>query len=135
MKIIIVDDSEAFREGLKYYLQKNHSYEIINEANNGIEFLNLKNIHDADIILMDIQMPELDGIKTVKKVLWNMSFLKIIAITMYRDKAYLKELVEAGFRGCVFKNEIFQQLHDAIEDVKKGKYHYPDNLKHELLTK
>ena len=129
MKIIIVDDSESFREGLKYYLQKDHHYQVISEAKDGLEFLQLKNIHHADVILMDIQMPELNGIKTAKRILWDMNYLKIIAITMYEDKAYLRELVEAGFKGCVIKNKIYEDLPIVIDIVSKGKMSFPVNIK------
>lgn len=129
MKIIIVDDSKAFREGLKYFLQKDQQYEVTWEANNGIEFLKLKNMHQADIILMDIQMPELNGIKATKKALWDTNYLKIIAITMFEDKAYLSELIGAGFKGCVIKSRIFEDLHAALDTVSQGKLFFPVNLK------
>lgn len=128
MKIIIVDDNKSFRDGLKYYLQKDHHYHIIGEANDGSEFLKLKNIHHADVILMDIQMPELNGIKTAKKILWDMNYLKIIAITMYEDKAYLRELIGAGFKGCVIKNKIYEELPQAIDNVSTGNLSFPGNI-------
>ncbi len=131
MKIIIVDDNKAFLEGIKYYLQKDQRVEIIGEANSGKEFLNLKNIHQADIILMDIQMPEINGIKAAKRVLWNMNYLKIIAITMFKEKAYLKELIEAGFKGCVFKNEIYERLPLVIEKVMNDNICFPEDIRFE----
>lgn len=129
MKVIIVDDSKAFRNGLKYYLQKDYHYEIIGEASNGAEFLSLKNIHQADVILMDIQMPEINGIKAARKVLWDMNHLKIIAITMYKERAYLRELIEAGFKGCVFKNEIYNKLNIIIEKVADDQICFPEDIK------
>lgn len=128
MKIIIVDDSKAFRNGLKYYLQKDYHYDIIGEASNGAEFLGLKNIHQADVILMDIQMPEINGIKAARKALWDMNHLKIIAITMYKERAYLRELIEAGFKGCVFKNEIYNKLNIIIEKVADDQICFPEDI-------
>ena len=129
MKIIIVDDSESFREGLKYYLQKDHHNRVIGEAKDGSAFLQLKNIHLADIILMDIQMPDLNGIQTAKKILWRMNNLKIIAITMYEDKAYLRELIEAGFKGCVIKSKLYKDLPIAMDLVSKGRLSFPEDIK------
>lgn len=129
MKIIIVDDSKSFRKGLKYFLQKEYQYEVISEANNGIEFLKLQNVHQANIILMDIQMPELNGIKATKNALWQSNYLKIIAITMYEDRAYLSELIGAGFKGCVIKNRIYEDLPAAIDRVSQGKLYFPVSLK------
>jgi DNA-binding NarL/FixJ family response regulator len=77
---------------------------------------------------MDIQMPEMNGITVAKKALWEMHELKIIAITMYRDKAYLKELIEAGFKGCVFKSRIYDDLPVALERVMEQKIYYPDDI-------
>jgi len=131
MKIIIVDDSKTFLEGMKYYLQKDQRIEIIGEASNGSEFMNLENIHQADIILMDIQMPEMNGIKAAKRVLWDMNYLKIIAITMFKEKAYLKELIEAGFKGCVFKNEIYEKLPLVIEKVMNDNICFPEDIRFE----
>ena len=92
MKVIIVDDSRIFREGLKFFIQENSNWQVISEASNGQEFLELNNLHLADIVLIDIEMPVMDGIEATKKVLWQHPNLKIIAITMYMDKVYLKQL-------------------------------------------
>ena len=127
MKIIIVDDNKTFRDCLKYFLQKNLKHHVINEANNGVEFLKLENIYNADIILMDLQMPELNGIISTERVLWEMSHLKIIAITMFKDQAYLEELVSVGFKGCIFKNQIYEQLPVALEIVQMNKLYFPEH--------
>ena len=127
-KIIIVDDNETFRNSLEFHLTLTLGYEIISSATNGEEFLALNNIHKADIILMDIEMPKLNGIAAAKKVLESYSYLKIIAITDYQDKAYLQDLIEHGFKGCVFKKNITNEIEVAINNVMNKKFHFPEDI-------
>ena len=129
MKIIIVDDSKQFREGLRFFLEAQKEIEIIAEAENGKQVIELPNIHQADIILMDIEMPEMNGIDAAKKIIQADFHKKIIAITMYTETTYLKALLEAGFKGCVFKNNVYDQAIDAINEVKNGGYYFPDDIK------
>lgn len=130
IKIIVVDDSETFRDGITFFLEQVLSYEVVGCASNGKEFLLQKEKYiAADIILMDIQMPEIDGIETAKRFLWYNSLMNVIAITSFRDIAYLRELIGAGFKGCVFKDKIFEDLETAVQYVLKGKLYFPDNIK------
>ena len=128
LNLIIVDDNKIFLEGLKFYLEEVKSYNIINTAKDGEEFLNLSNRFNADVILMDIEMPKLNGIVATRKALQNEDFLKIIAITNYHDKIYLSELVQNGFKGCVLKKNIYGQIERAIEKVIEGELFFPYSI-------
>ncbi|HEY4788902.1 MAG TPA: response regulator transcription factor [Bacteroidales bacterium] len=128
LKVILVDDNESFRNALKNLLTNKFYVQIIGEASSGKEFNNLSNLNSADIILMDVMMPDIDGISLTKKALWANNHLKFIAITMHYDKVYLTSLVEAGFKGCVFKSNIFSEILHAIETVMSGKYYFPENI-------
>lgn len=128
LKIIIVDDSPVFREGLKFFIENILSCEVIAEAADGSGFLQLKNKHIADIILMDIQMPEQNGIETVLKD-QNNHLRKFIAISGFEDDVYLYQLVHAGFKGFLNKRNIYRDLKDAIVSVTEGKLFFPDSLK------
>jgi DNA-binding NarL/FixJ family response regulator len=127
LNIILVDDNVQFRNRLKHYIENELHATVIAEASNGSEFLALTNIHLSDIILMDIVMDKMGGLESAQRILWQYSYLKIIAITMYSEKAYLEELIEVGFKGCVFKHNIYQQLPTALEMVKSSKWYFPDN--------
>ena len=128
-KIILVDDQPIFREGLKLYLENELGHNIIAEASNGKEFLELTNIYDSDIVLMDIEMPEINGLKASKKILERFSNIKIVAITVYQDKAYLKTLVENGIRGFVRKSDTFDNIENTLSLVYNNEFCFPDNLK------
>jgi DNA-binding NarL/FixJ family response regulator len=128
MKFIVVDDNKTFREGIKYYLENILFHEVIGVATDGEEFLKMKNSHESDIILMDIEMPNLNGIDTIKKALWNNSYLKFIAITNYTHKAYLLDLITAGFKACIFKQNVYDELENTINAVIKNQMYFPRNI-------
>jgi two-component system, NarL family, response regulator LiaR len=132
MKIIIVDDNDLFRMNIKFYLEKKLKHQVIAEARSGNEFLQMHNKHVADIILMDIEMNDTNGIAATKKVLQNMN-LKIIALTMHVEKVFLVELIGAGFKGCVFKTNVYSELENALNDVYAGKFFFPENIKTEMV--
>jgi DNA-binding NarL/FixJ family response regulator len=129
MKIILVDDNKLFREGIKYCIRECTDWQVIAEAGDGMDFLSLKNIREADIILMDIEMPYLNGFQTTKIALNDYPGMKIIAVTMYEDRMYLQQLIESGFRGAIFKPDIYNKLIGTINHVYKGKMNFPEDIK------
>ena len=127
-KIILVDDQAIFRGGLKLYLEKELGHTVIAEASNGKDFLKLPNIYHADIVLMDIEMPEMNGLEASKKILERFFNLKIIAITMYQDKVYLKDLIERGIKGFIHKSEAFDNVSSVLDRVFENDFCFPENL-------
>src|SRR5271166_5168802 len=117
IKIILVDDNSGFRECLKTLLVHEHNVTIIGEASNAEEFWKIDKYWLADIILMDIMMPNGNGIDLTKKIRWQYLHLKIIAITMHIDKVYLTSLIQAGFFGCIFKDNLFNTIDKTFHKV------------------
>lgn len=128
MKVIIVDDNKDFRESLKDFCEKRLGHEVVGEFNNGKSFYDNYSKLIPDIILMDISMPEMDGYEVTQLINWESAYLKIIAVTMYQNKAYLRKLIEVGFKGCVFKTNVFTDLPKAIDEVINGGYFWPDEI-------
>ena len=126
---MLVDDNRSFRLALRHLLEKNKKYEIICEAENGIQAVDLINSYVPEIVLMDIEMPIMDGLKAAKLMLWENSKIKFIAITMYKDKAYLDEIMSAGFRACIFKSDVFDKIYKVIDIVSNNNYLFPKNMK------
>jgi DNA-binding NarL/FixJ family response regulator len=128
MKIIIVDDNPDYREGLRYFLSQSGEYDIIAEYGDGEEILNEEKFYFADIILMDIMMPKVDGYKAAKLLIQERAELKLIAITMFQDQAYLLDLIQTGFKACIYKLNIYNELPLAIQTVMDGKPYFPEEI-------
>ncbi len=130
LKFIVVDDNITFLNGIIMYLEEILHHEVIGYAFDGKAFLGQKDyFSSADIILMDIHMPELNGIEAAKMFLNIYNNAKVIAVTNFPDTVYLKELVYSGFKGCVFKDRIYEDLPAAIECVQNQKLFFPDEIK------
>jgi two-component system invasion response regulator UvrY len=128
MNIYLVDDNSSFRENLKLYLEGHLNYKVIGEASDGEKFLATK-IPSADIVLMDINMPGIDGLEATKKGMWDNPKLKIIAVSQYKENIDLQELIGRGFKGFVSKKDLFDDLENAIKKVSKGGYYFPEHIK------
>ena len=128
MKIIIIDDNEDFRKNIEHLIKTKYNYHLLASFSSGDEFIKLHGKYNPDIVLMDIAMPGSDGYVTTKKLMWQNPNLKIIAITMFTEKAYLQKLIETGFKGCVFKTNLFSELQTAIEKVNKGEFYFPEDI-------
>ena len=126
VKIILVDDSSIFLEGIKTFLSKTSDYEIVACFQTGIELLEEIGKYQIDLILMDIEMPGLNGIETARELNYLNPSLKIIAITLYQENVYIRQLIEAGFRGFISKNNITEKLHQVIEGVLNNRLVFPE---------
>lgn len=131
MKLYLVDDNNGFRETLKSFLEEFLNHKVVGEASDGKEFLESYK-GQSDIILMDINMPGIDGLKATKLGTWNDRELKIIAVSQYTSIADLQQLIEVGFKGFVSKTKLFDELENAINTVSSGGFYFPNeiSLKH-----
>jgi DNA-binding NarL/FixJ family response regulator len=125
-QIIIVDDNPIFLEGIKIFLSMEKDYEIMAVFTSSEVFLERINDFDPDIILLDIEMPEYNGFEIAKKLSTFGIELKLIAITIYYESIYIKQLRKAGFRGFVNKNKISEQLNQVISTVMGGELAFPE---------
>ena len=114
IKVILVDDKLVYRNAIKTLLQKLGDVDIIAEASNGKEFLSLLDTCDPDLVFIDIEMPEMNGIEATKEALKINPALVIIGLSMYDNKKYVSDLIEAGARGYLLKlsdnASIFSQI-------------------------
>ncbi|UCG27529.1 MAG: response regulator transcription factor [Bacteroidales bacterium] len=116
-KVIIVDDHEIFRIGLKQLLNKIDCVEVVGEASNGKEFLDIIENMKVDIVFMDISMPVMDGIQASMTVLEKHPDLKIIALTTFGDTEYFDKMIYAGVQGFMLKNSTLEDFERAIRKV------------------
>jgi len=128
MNIVLIDDNKEFLENLEYFVVHKLGHCVIGSYTNGLEFIETIPYNNPDIVLMDISMPETDGYLLTKMINWKDSQIKVIAITMFTNKAYLEKLIGVGFKGCVFKSDVFKDLPVAIEQISKGDYYWPEDI-------
>ncbi len=132
IKIIIADDHELYRDGLKLMLSKEADIEIVGEANNGLELVNEIKINQPEVILTDIVMPFLDGIEAVKQVQEINPAIGIIALSMFNEENYIVDMLEAGALGYLIKNADKSEILNAIRTVYKGYPYYCRNTSSKL---
>lgn len=130
--IIIADDNSEFIEGLRLILSKDSKYQILDTCSNGLELTKNENLAKADLLLIDIEMPEMNGIDAAIAVNYDYPKLPMIALTMHQEKVYLNEIICAGFKGFIYKPDVPKQLAEVIHLVKNDKFCFPDNLKERI---
>ncbi|WP_027482574.1 response regulator [Deinococcus pimensis] len=119
IRVLLADDHALFRQGLRSLLES-EGLRVIGEATNGREAVRYAAETHPDVILMDIQMPELDGVKACQAILEIDPKARVIMITMYRQDRYVFEAVKAGARGYILKDADASALLDAIQRVAAG---------------
>lgn len=124
IKIIIADDHQLFREGIRQALASESHIHILAEAADGKELVSIATQYLPDVILTDIKMPVMDGIKATKTLLENNPDLKIIGLSMFDDEANIVDMLEAGARGYLIKNADRKEIVDAIHSVFSGDLYY-----------
>ena len=135
IRIIIADDHQLFRNGLKILLNSFPDFEVTGEASNGEEFLKLLKTLPADIALMDINMPEMDGIEATRKSLKVCPDLRIIALSMYGEEEYYYKMVDAGAKGFLLKDSDISEVKEAILAVSKGGSYFSQELLYHVIQK
>jgi DNA-binding NarL/FixJ family response regulator len=133
MKILLVDDHTLFRNGLKMLLETLDGYEVTGEASNGREFLEMIAVHDFDIVFLDIEMPEINGIEAARRAVEMKPDMKIITLSMYGDEEYYDQMVDAGAKGFLLKNSNLQEVKTAIDTVIAGGSYFSQELMQSLL--
>lgn len=128
LKIIIVEDHKAFANALLFYLEKKLGHEVLFVAHSAEEFLHNNAKYLADLIFMDIELPDGNGINITKKVLHESSNLRFVAMTMYDEKVYLEQMIKAGFKGALLKTNFYENLNEAIERVMNNRMYFPKNI-------
>ncbi len=134
IKVLIVDDHEIFRNGLKMVLGKLKYVELAGEAENGQEFIDFLGKEVPDVVLLDIEMPVLNGVEAAKIAMNKYPKLKIIALTMFGEDDYIQSMLDVGAKGFLMKNINKETLDKAILTVHNGGNYYSEEL-FEFFTK
>ena len=121
IRILVVDDHKIFREGLRALVEKQPGMELIGEVENGRKAIQLVQELLIDIIVMDIAMPDLNGIEATRQILAKAPSIKVIALSMHSDKRFVVEMLKAGASGYLLKDCAFEELAHAIRAVRANR--------------
>lgn len=133
IKIAIVDDHPLFLEGLNILLSAEKDIKIVGQANNGKEFIEKLSEIDPDIVLMDIEMPEMNGIETTKYLSENNPKIKVIALSMHGDEEFYYNMIHAGAKGFLLKESKSGELKEAIKKVNEGENYFAQELLRRII--
>lgn len=131
--ISIVDDHTLFRNGLKLLLNSEPKVSVISEASNGKEFLEIIKTNVPEIVLMDINMPLMDGIETTEWLNQYYPQVKIIALSMFGEEEYYYKMINAGAKGFLLKNSGIDEVTDAIFQVQNGNSYFSQELLYNVI--
>lgn len=132
-KILIADDHEMFRDGIISLLQGNPAFEIIGQATDGLEVLDFIKNKKFDLVLLDINMPNMNGIEVCNLLSNKHPDIKIIMLSMYNDSKHIQEVMRAGAHGYLLKDSSKKDLLEGIEAVLNGNSYYVDDVKEKLI--
>lgn len=128
IRVIIVDDHKIFRAGLAMMIREMKEVILAGEAGNGVEFIELLKQTPADIVFMDIQMPEMNGIDATRAAMELFPALNVIALSMHDEREYLEKMLIAGAKGFLLKNTGLDELEKAIHSVMEGNNYFSVEL-------
>ena len=121
IRIILAEDHRITREGLVNLLQERSDMEVVGEAENGREAVKLANELSPDLVIMDVTMPDLNGIDATRIITSGSNNTKVIALSMYSDKQFVQGMIQAGASGYLLKDCAFEELSHAIRSVSMNR--------------
>jgi DNA-binding NarL/FixJ family response regulator len=132
IKIILADDHEIFRDGFKAMLKKQPSVELIGEASDGEELVELTRKLKPDVVVTDIKMPKMDGLQAAKILSEEFPGMGIVALSMIDEENLIVDMMEAGAKGYLLKNAHKNEIIEAIKAVDEGHIYYCDGTSAKL---
>ena len=133
VRILIADDHGIVRKGLRLQLEQNKQFQVVGEANDGREAVRMAEELTPDIVIMDIAMPNLNGIQATTQMVRKNPQLGVIILSMYSDETYLTRTLAAGAKGYLLKDNADEDLQKAVESVAQGKPFFSPAIANTLL--
>jgi DNA-binding NarL/FixJ family response regulator len=135
VKILIADDHAMIRDGLKSLLSKNNELTVAGEATTGLEALEKYKSIKPDLLILDISMPDMNGMDAAEQILKDDPDAKIIILSMFDDEDYISRCMEHGVKGYVVKNETGSELDYAVNTVLKGQTYFSNQVQKVIFRK
>ena len=127
-KILIADDHQLFNDGMKMMLAAEETLQVVGQVFSGKDVLDAVHRMQPDVVLLDINMPHLNGLEVAEKLLKNYPNVRIIMLTMYSDRKFVEDCQRMGVPGYILKNSGVDEVLNAIETVLAGKRYYDPKL-------
>jgi DNA-binding NarL/FixJ family response regulator len=135
IKIIIADDHPIFRKGLRQVIEMDKQLSVIKEASNGEEVLGFLKNEIPDIVVLDLEMPVLDGYETAKKINKDKIEVEIIMLTMHKDEFLFNKLMDIGIKGYILKENAANDILVGIKTVVQGNYYISPGISEYLIRR
>lgn len=135
LQLVLADDHSIVRDGIRALLTQEEGIHVKGEARNGNEVLELLSVVKVDLVLMDIDMPEMNGLEATRIIQKTYPSVKVIVLSMHDEKAMIQAMIAAGVDGYLLKNTPKAELVKAIYEVAQGNSYFPVEVKSRLLEK
>lgn len=134
INVVLVDDHTLFRKGIKMLLDESEGIEVVGEASTGKEFLEMLEVLQPDVVLMDINMPEMNGMDATKLALTKYPTLLILMLSMHGEEEYFNQMIDAGVKGFLLKNAEVDEVVMAIQKIYGGGSYFSQDLLLEVIS-
>ena len=135
IRILIVDDHEMVRDGLAVMLSRQDDFSVVGEAQNGLEAVEKTRELKPDVVLMDLRMPELNGVDAMRRIRDELPDLKFLVLTTYDTDEYIFDAIEAGAKGYLLKDASREELFRAVRAVHRGESLIEPGVQSRLLDR
>jgi DNA-binding NarL/FixJ family response regulator len=133
IKVLLADDHKIVRDGIKLMLEPQAGIDVVAEAENGKQALKKLQDQVVDLVVMDINMPEMDGINATKVIKEKYPDMKVLALTMSNDDLHIRQMIQAGASGYIMKSAGRNELKDAIYTIMDGKHYFSDEATQSIM--
>jgi DNA-binding NarL/FixJ family response regulator len=134
IRVLLADDHAMVRKGFRLILEAQPDMEIAGEAGNGRQAVDLAEKLHPDVVVMDVAMPELNGIEATRRLASSSPHTRVLALSMHKDSVYVREILRAGARGYLLKDSIDTDLISAVRAVAKGDGYISPGVSDAVLT-
>lgn len=121
VRILLADDHNILRDGLRLLLERQPGFVVVGEAGNGRDAVNLAEELQPDVVVMDIAMPELNGIEATRRIVSGLPHTSVVILSMHHDESYVARALKAGARGYLLKDSLKSDLLNAVRAVTEGR--------------
>lgn len=133
VNILLADDHTIVRDGIKTLLEDEVGFHIVTEAQNGAEAVEACQDHDVDVIIMDISMPDMNGIEATEQIKEKYPDIKILALTMLDEDQHIRKMIEAGASGYILKSSDKNELIEAITTILEGQHYFSEEATQSVM--